>query len=739
MSDAPVTWQAAKLKSKRPASTVLFHINPISPTNPGVGATQLRNQVEQEPPLSQREKRKRSSASKSPEERPKPDQPSGTALPASPDIPVNKTNKNQNQNLCNELGTETTAAPAVISVSSSIRPEQTATVAVNPSLGATPKTKYPGRNLSHEFDNEVTATPAVTSGIGPQLEFFEKASSPNTQAASRQSPRPTPPTILTPQTAQPLPRTTPTIPILPTLTPILTLTTPAVTNPVTIPVTPNPSPTSPPPNFMPNNDPPPPTMQAKKGDARPPRNKDILKDLGGCSFYYTFNNALTVQKETVAEPDPVECDEERAIIEIQLLLARPTVFEDAMTHFRDAFHEYLELDLANGNNVAIIDLYRDIRQTFKSSVTNSLQNPKLIERAQTKYNLNGTNIGAAIEYLSDQFIDELKGVEAKEAKLGKYLIDKSTNTNWDLYTKRLFLTQEIYTIFKTLSKVKLTTEHKKEEFPEMAIQELTRLVNSQVKIISDHTATIQHMQKQLDTQKSAICDVGTKQLMDEFDKTDSELKLTDLHFIDNWRASDDRAKKTNYVSNLVSQHLSRQACFNVNYINPKMGKEFCMVTFAVKSDKFKVEHGIADYRRNKGGKFVRTTRPSPQKYHGDKRLDYIDIKKEILGHFKDKLHKMTQPIQDVPTDSQLLDAIHVYERIRKRPTVMYYEFMDPSDGLTYITFSRGTDPFRGHDFSHQVPNPYARSLIGGNYQTRTLVENMARVKSFKEATRNAGN
>ena len=97
-------------------------------------------------------------------------------------------------------------------------------------------------------------------------------------------------------------------------------------------------------------------------------------------------------------------------------------------------------------------------------------------------------------------------------------------------------------------------------------------------------------------------------------------------------------------------------------------------------------------------------------------------------------------VPDAPSDKQLLDAIHVFERVRKRPTtVYYYEFLDPSDGLTYITFSRGTDPFRGHDFSHQVPNPYARSLIGGNYQTRTLVENMARIKLFKEATRNAGN
>ena len=102
MSDAPVTRQAAKLKSKRPASTVLFHINPISPTNPGVGATQLRNQVEQEHPISQRDKRKRSSASKSPEERPKPAQPSGTALPASPDVPINKTTL-QKPELVNQL------------------------------------------------------------------------------------------------------------------------------------------------------------------------------------------------------------------------------------------------------------------------------------------------------------------------------------------------------------------------------------------------------------------------------------------------------------------------------------------------------------------------------------------------------------------------------------------------------------------------------------------------------------
>ena len=347
-------------------------------------------------------------------------------------------------------------------------------------------------------------------------------------------------------------------------------------------------------------------MQAKKGELRPPRNKDMLKDLGGCSFYYTFNNALTVQKETVAEPDPEECDEERAITEIQLLLARPTVFEEAMTHFRDAFHDNLELDLVDGNNGTINDLYIDIHRTFKSSVTNSLQNTKLIERAQKKYDLNGTKIGAAIESLGDLFIAELKDVEAKDAKLGKYLNDKSTNTNQDLYTQRTFLTQDIYTIFKTLSKVKLTTEHKKEEFPEMAIQELTRLVISQVKTISDHTATIQHMQKQLDTQKSAIVDVGTKQLMDEFDKTDSELKLMDLHFIDNWRVNDDRVKKTNNVSNLVSQQLNRQACFNVNYINPKMGKEFCMVTFAVKSDKFKVEHGIAELRKKQNGKYVRT-------------------------------------------------------------------------------------------------------------------------------------
>ena len=378
---------------------------------------------------------------------------------------------------------------------------------------------------------------------------------------------------------------------------------------------------------------------------------------------------------------------------------------------------------------------------FTSSVKNSLQNPRLLERAQKKFKLDGANVGAAIEHLSEQFIVELKCVEAKEGTLGKYLTDKSTNTNMAFYTQKLFLTQEIYTVFKTLCKVKLTTEHKKEEFPDMAIQELSRLVNSQVKIISDHTATIQHLQQQLDTQKSAICSVSTKQLVDEFDKADMELQLTDLHYIDSWRSTDDRGKKIIHATNFVGHYIGRQACYNVNYIHPRVGREFCMVTFAVKSDKFRVENGIANDRRNRGGKFVRTKRPSPQKYHGDMRLDYIDIKKEILGHFKDKLLNMTQPIQDVPTDSQLLDAIHVYERMRRRPTAMYYEFMDPSDGLTYITFSRGTDPFGGHDFSEKIPNPYARSIIGqGNYQIRTLAENMAKIKTYQKKTPpNAGN
>ena len=56
----------------------------------------------------------------------------------------------------------------------------------------------------------------------------------------------------------------------------------------------------------------------------------------------------------------------------------------------------------------------------------------------------------------------------------------------------------------------------------------------------------------------------------------------------------------------------------------------------------------------------------------------------------------------------------ISKRIGKKPFVIFFEFVDPSDNRTIMKFVPGTDPFSGFDFQAEIPNPYTRQVATTN-------------------------
>jgi hypothetical protein len=92
----------------------------------------------------------------------------------------------------------------------------------------------------------------------------------------------------------------------------------------------------------------------------------------------------------------------------------------------------------------------------------------------------------------------------------------------------------------------------------------------------------------------------------------------------------------------------------------------------------------------------------------------MDIRRQIAGFYQhsisllqaDSLNPNTH--KDKTLTEEQITAMPVQLKAKYKPFATYREFMDPTNNITYCTYTPGKNPFDRHDFSKDIPNPDTR-------------------------------
>jgi hypothetical protein len=67
-------------------------------------------------------------------------------------------------------------------------------------------------------------------------------------------------------------------------------------------------------------------------------------------------------------------------------------------------------------------------------------------------------------------------------------------------------------------------------------------------------------------------------------------------------------------------------------------------------------------------------------------------------------------------------------KAKYKPFATYWEFLDPTNNITYCTYTPGRNPFDNHDFKKDIPNPDTRKEA----QTNPAYKKYYELKTYKK-------
>ena len=83
------------------------------------------------------------------------------------------------------------------------------------------------------------------------------------------------------------------------------------------------------------------------------------------------------------------------------------------------------------------------------------------------------------------------------------------------------------------------------------------------------------------------------------------------------------------------------------------------------------------------------------------------MRQEIATYYNKALSNCKNPYEAfTPLNDNEMKAIQINQKTLKNPPRVYYEFMDPSCGTFFLTYS----PNQEHDFHLKIPNPHMRKI-----------------------------
>ena len=179
----------------------------------------------------------------------------------------------------------------------------------------------------------------------------------------------------------------------------------------------------------------------------------------------------------------------------------------------------------------------------------------------------------------------------------------------------------------------------------------------------------------------------------------------------------DNNQQEEEIKDIIKLHTTDPKAGSINIFKPKQGgKQFeslALITFKTTTLKYLFERNFAVWKRTnptKNGK-LSISRAPPTKIPGeDHNAKPNDIRRQIAGFYnlkvnqlKDALNTNAQRYKEL-TEEQVT-SMPVQLKVKYKPFATYWEFLDPSNNITYCTYTPGMDPFGDHDFSKDIPNP----------------------------------
>ena len=216
----------------------------------------------------------------------------------------------------------------------------------------------------------------------------------------------------------------------------------------------------------------------------------------------------------------------------------------------------------------------------------------------------------------------------------------------------------------------------------------------------------------------------TSELEHRYEKIENTVRIHGINYInegtDQHFRSLSEANKHKEIDTLVKNHTSPTTQFSIQLIQPQASaaRQFdalAIITFTDKNSKFLFEKNFAVFKRGNPKSKTSISRPIPEKTASDlDQPDYTTIRNRIGMLYNQNIARVRAeyPDQNNPDlTQQQIDAIQVTLKTKTRPFATFYEFLCPTNNVTFMAYIPGQNPFHAYDFTQPVPNPLTRKHI----------------------------
>ena len=112
----------------------------------------------------------------------------------------------------------------------------------------------------------------------------------------------------------------------------------------------------------------------------------------------------------------------------------------------------------------------------------------------------------------------------------------------------------------------------------------------------------------------------------------------------------------------------------------------------------------------------------------------MDIRRQIAGHYRHSISLLKESFNPTaqhnykPLTEDQITAMPVQLKAKYKPFATYWEFLDPTNNITYCTYTPGRNPFDNHDFTKDIPNKETRKEA----QTNPAYKKYYELKTYKK-------
>ena len=254
-----------------------------------------------------------------------------------------------------------------------------------------------------------------------------------------------------------------------------------------------------------------------------------------------------------------------------------------------------------------------------------------------------------------------------------------------------------------------------------SIQTLAKQLNSSLDISKNNQAEIKELEHCMEKAATHIGHIKSNQAEQRYKAIETQIRMHQIKEIN----SDDRDKpefiqlsyhdKQLKIKEIIETHTKNKSNCKIEIFEPKgSGKFFdplALITFPTTNEKYSFESAFAAWKRSNPRAKLSISRPTPAKGRGDDGIPDIQIiRKHIAQMYNTEVIKHNSTNPDTPhnykpLNNEQMENIPVNQKVKYRPFAQYWEFLCPSNNITFMNYTPGTNPFINYNFGNLIANP----------------------------------